>query len=111
MFLSAIGSATVANSLYAKDRIVNLIIGIIQIPITITTPKIPTAFFKTTPHPKTVSTASPNILPTTGTAELTTVFAVFAVIPSTLLASVPSKETAPTKIVKTIPKAHIIPRF
>ena len=75
------------------------------------TPTIPTAFFKTIPHPRTVSTASPRILPTTGTAELTIVFAVLAVIPSTLLDNVPSKDTAPTNTVKTIPKSHIIPWF
>lgn len=44
-------------------------------------------------------------------AELTTVFAVLAVIPSTLLAKVPSKDTTPTNIVKIIPRSHIIPRF
>lgn len=111
MFLSAIGSETIANNLYDKNKIDNFIIGITQIPITIITPTIPTAFFKTIPHPKTVSTASPRILPTTGIAELTTVFAVLAVIPSTLLAKVPSKDTTPTNIVKIIPRSHIIPRF
>lgn len=111
IFLSAIGSETTANNLYANDKIANFIIGIIQIPITIITPTIPTAFFKTIPHPKTVSTASPKILPTTGIAELTTVFAVLAVIPSTLLANVPSRETMPTNMVKTIPKNQIIPRL
>ena len=45
-----------------------------HIPIIITTPIIPTAFFSINPQPKTVSTASPNIFPTTGIAELTITF-------------------------------------
>lgn len=56
-------------------------IGTMQIPKIIITPTNPTAFFKITPHPKTVSTASPKIFPTTGIAELTTAFVVLAVIP------------------------------
>ncbi len=79
-----------------------------HIPIIITTPIIPTAFFNINPQPKTVSTASPNIFPTTGIAELTTALPVFAVIPSILLDNVPSKETTPTNIVNTIPKNHTI---
>ena len=71
----------------------------------------PTAFFNIIPHPRTLSTTSPKIFPTTGTAELTIDFAVFAVIPSTLLASVPSKDTIPTKIVKIIPKNHNVLDF
>ena len=79
--------------------------------IIITTPTKPTAFFNIIPHPRTLSTTSPKIFPTTGTAELTIDFAVFAVIPSTLLASVPSKDTIPTKIVKIIPKNHNVLDF
>ena len=75
------------------------------------TPTKPTAFFKIKPHPSTLSTTSPNIFPTTGTAELTIAFAVFAVIPSTELANVPSRETTPTKIVSTVPKNHIVDDF
>ena len=60
-----------------------------HIPIITIIPTSPTAFFNTIPHPKTVSTASPNIFPTTGIAELTIAFVVFAVIPSTLLDNVP----------------------
>ena len=56
-----------------------------QIPTTMITPTKPIAFFRTTPHPKTVSTASPKIFPTTGIAELTIDFVVLAVIPSTLI--------------------------
>ena len=63
IFLSAIISDTAPNSLYIIVIIASFIIGIIQIPIIIITPIIPTAFFSTTPEPKTVSTASPNILP------------------------------------------------
>ena len=38
---------------------------------------------------------------------LTTAFAVFAVIPSTELPSVPSSDNTPTKIVSAIPNVHI----
>ena len=55
--------------------------GTMQIPMIMITPTSPTAFFKIIPQPRTVSTASPNIFPTTGIAELTTAFAVLAVIP------------------------------
>lgn len=55
--------------------------GTMQIPKIIITPTSPTAFFKTIPQPRTVSTASPNIFPTTGIAELTTALVVLAVIP------------------------------
>ena len=48
----------------------------IQIPMAIMIPITPTAFFKIIPQPKTVSTASPRIFPTTGIAELTTAFVV-----------------------------------
>ena len=82
-----------------------------QIPITIMIPITPTAFFKIIPHPKTVSTASPRIFPTTGIAELTTAFVVLAVIPSTLLESVPSNEITATKMVRIIPKNHTTPDF
>ena len=78
---SAIGWITPASSLYASVKVANLIIGIMQIPKMIITPTKPTAFFKITPHPSTVSTASPKIFPTTGIAELTTAFVVLAVIP------------------------------
>ena len=96
-------------TLYAIVNIPNFNIGIIQIPTTIITPIKPTAFFSIIPQPKTVSTASPKIFPTTGTAELTTAFVVLAVIPSTLLESVPSNETTPTNIVSIIPRNHTIP--
>ena len=78
---SAIGCVMPANNLYAKVSTPNLIIGTRQIPKIMITPTNPTAFFKTTPQPRTVSTASPNILPTTGMAELTTAFVVLAVMP------------------------------
>lgn len=81
IFLSAIGSLMLANSLYDIVSTANFNIGIIHIPITINTPTSPTAFFKTIPQPKTVSTASPNTFPTIGIAELTIAFVVFAVIP------------------------------
>ena len=111
IFLSDIGSTTVANNLYESVNTESFIIGITQIPSTIITPTTPIAFFRIIPQPKTVSTASPNIFPTTGIAELTTAFVVLAVNPSTLLDKVPSKDTTPTNIVKTIPKNQTIPRF
>ena len=58
-----------------------------------------------------MSTASPKIFPTIGTALLTTAFAVLAVIPSTLLDSVPSIDKTPTKIVSMIPNTHTILDF
>ena len=63
-----------------------------QIPIITITPTIPTAFFSIDVQPITVSTASPNIFPTTGIKLETAAFAVFAVIPSTLLLKLPSTE-------------------
>ena len=111
IFLSAIGSVTLVNSLYAIVIVANFIIGTIHIPITIITPTRPTAFFKTMPQPNTVSTLSDKIFPTTGIAELTIAFVVFAVIPSILLDIVPSNETTPTNIVNTIPNTHTIPDF
>lgn len=85
----------------------SFISGKMHILIIIKTPTIPTAFFKINPHPKTESTASPNIFPTIGIAELTTAFVVFADIPSTLLDNVPSNEITATNIVRTIPKIHV----
>ena len=81
IFLSAIGCVTVANNLYVTVSTVSFNIGIMHIPNITITPTKPTAFFNIIPEPKTVSTASPKIFPTTGTAELTIVFAVLAVIP------------------------------
>lgn len=111
ILVSAIACVATANNLYDIVNIASFIIGAIHIPITTIIPTIPTAFFNIIPHPNTVSTASPNILPTTGIAELTIAFVVFAVTPSTLLVNVPSKDTIPTNIVKTIPKNHTIPDF
>ena len=111
IFESAIGSVIVVRNLYVIQSIANLKIGAIHIPITIITPTKPIAFLRIIPPPKTVSTASPNIFPTTGTAELTIAFVVLAVIPSTLLDIVPSNETTPTNIVRIIPKNQTIPDF
>ena len=108
---SAITSLTLATSLYENVKTVNFKIGKMHMPIIIITPTKPTAFFKITPHPNTLSTTSPKIFPTTGTAELTIAFAVFAVIPSTELESVPSKETTPTNIVNIVPKSHTVEDF
>ena len=74
------------------------IIGIMQILKITITPTKPTAFFKTTPHPSTLSTTSPRTFPTTGITVETAAFAVLAVIPSTLLLKVPSNDTIPTNI-------------
>ena len=77
-------------------------------PIITITPTIPTAFFSIDAHPITVSTASPKIFPTTGIKLETAAFAVFAVIPSTLLDKLPSIETRLTNKVKTTPNIHTV---
>ena len=77
----------------------------------IITPITPIAFFNIIPHPSTLSTASPNILPTIGILLLTIAFVVFAVIPSTLLDNVPSSDIIPTNIVSITPKSHTIPEL
>ena len=74
----------------------------------IITPITPIAFFSIIPHPKTVSTASPKIFPTTGIKFDTAAFVVLAVIPSTVLLRLPSTEANPTNIVSTIPNIHTI---
>ena len=89
----------------------SFISGKIQILIIISTPTIPTAFFKINPQPNTESTASPNIFPTIGIAELTTAFVVLADIPSTLLDSVPSNDITATNTVSTMPNIHVTPDF
>lgn len=111
ILVSAIGSLMLANILYDIVNIAIFIIGIMHIPIIITTPMTPIAFFNIIPQPKTVSTASPNIFPTIGMLLLTIAFAVFAVIPSILLDNVPSKEITPTNVVSITPKIHIIPEL
>ena len=78
---SAIGWITLDAMLYIIDKVPNFIIGIIQIPTIATTPTTPTAFLRTSPHPKIVSTESPNIFPTTGIKLDTAAFAALAVIP------------------------------
>ena len=55
-----------------------------------------------------MSTASPKILPTTGIKFDTAAFAVFAVIPSTLLVRLPSSDNIPTNKVNAIPNTHIV---
>ena len=78
-----------------------------QIVITTITPTIPIAFFNIAEHPITVSTASPSTLPTTGIKVEIAALAVFAVIPSTLLPSVPSIDRTPTNIVSSMPIIQI----
>lgn len=51
-----------------------------------------------------MSTASPSIFPTIGTKFDTAAFVVLAVIPSTLLLSVPSIDKKPTNKVSTTPQ-------
>lgn len=63
IFLSAIGSANAVAKLYVIVIKLIFIIGIIAILIITRTPTIPTAFFKTTALPKTVSIESPSALP------------------------------------------------
>ena len=106
IFLSAIGSERAAAKLKEIDIIASFIIGIIHIESTTKIPTNPIAFFNILLQPRTASTVSPKILPTTGIALVTTAFVVLIVIPSTLLVSVPSKDKTPTNIVSIIPKAQ-----
>lgn len=66
-------------------------------------------FFIIDVEPNTTSAESPNALPTTGIKVDAAVFTPFAVSPSTLLVSVPSIESIPTKIVIINPRNHVIP--
>ena len=86
--------------------IASFIIGSITIPIMIIIPTIPVAFFSIVLQPITVSTASPNIFPTTGIKLDTAAFAVLAVTASTLPLKLPSTEVSPTNIVSTTPNTH-----
>ena len=63
IFSSAIGSIIAEEKEYIIVSIDNLIIGVIHIPIITITPTTPSAFFNTSPHPKTLSTESPSIFP------------------------------------------------
>ncbi len=81
--------------------------GIKHIESTTNIPTNPIAFFNILLHPRTASTLSPKILPTTGIVLVTTAFVVLIVIPSTLLVKVPSSDKTPTNIVSIIPNAHI----
>lgn len=108
IFLSAIGSLIAPTKLYSKLVIVNLIIGKAHIPMTIIIPTKPIAFFMSVVAPRTVSTESPNALPTTGIKVEATDFIPFTVIPSTLLVNVPSNDNKPTNTVITNPKNQVI---
>jgi len=63
ILLSAIGSARAVAILYVMVIKLNFIIGTTEILIITKIPTIPTAFFKTTALPKTVSMESPKALP------------------------------------------------
>lgn len=63
IFSSAKGSIIAEEILYIIVNIASFIIGAMHIPIIIITPTTPRAFFNTSPHPKTLSTESPNIFP------------------------------------------------
>ena len=75
------------------------------------TPTSPTAFFKMIPQPRTVSTASPNIFPTTGITVDTAAFVVLAVTPSTVCVRLPSSDNTVTNSVIIIPNTHIVAEF
>lgn len=109
IFLSAIGSEIADARLKERDIIASFIIGIKHIESTTNIPTNPIAFFKILLHPSTASTVSPNTLPTTGMALVTTAFVVLIVSPSTLLVKLPSSDNIPTNIVSTIPNAQITP--
>lgn len=81
IFLSAIGSAKAEARLNDIDITPSFIIGIIHIEATTNIPTKPTAFLSILLQPKTASTVSPNILPTTGIVVVTTAFVVFTAIP------------------------------
>ena len=74
-------------------------------------PTTPTAFLIILLHPIIVFTASPKILPTTGTTEDIAVFAALAVTPSTLAVKPPSNDVTLTNKVNTVPKIHTILEF
>lgn len=59
----------------------------------------------------TISTDSPNALPTTGINVVAADFIPFAASPSTLLVSPPSNERILTNTVITTPNIHTIPDF
>ena len=61
IFSSAKGSIVAEAREYIILNDASLIIGNKHIPIIIITPTIPTAFFRITPQPKTLSTPSPRI--------------------------------------------------
>ena len=82
-----------------------------QIASITTIPTTPTAFFIILLHPIIVFTASPNMLPITGTTDEIAVFAAFAVTPSILDVSPPSSEVTLTNNVKTVPSTHTILEF
>ena len=67
------------------------------------TPAIPTAFLTNKDAPITVSAASENIFPTTGTKFPVIYLAVLSVIPSATDAVAPFTETTPRNTVKKIP--------
>ena len=83
----------------------------VYMPLANITPIIPTEFFKTFPHPITLSTVSPSIFPTTGIKLETAALAVFPVIPSTELLNVPSIDNVQENIVNIIPSIHTIDDF
>lgn len=81
IFASAIGWHRAAVIWYVIVNIASFIIGNTHIPIITITPTVPIAFFSILLHPITVSTASPNIFPTTGTKFDIAALVVFAVKP------------------------------
>lgn len=106
IFTSAIGSTMLDINENTIVSIDNFIIGTAHIPTITKVPKIPTAFFSILLAPKTVSTASPKIFPTTGTNVDTVVFVNFEVTPSILVDKLPSNDIAPISTVNTMPKIH-----
>lgn len=73
-----------------------------------TTPVIPTAFFISREAPITVSEASANILPTTGTKLPAMYFAALIVTPSATALVEPCTETTPRNIVTKVPSSPIL---
>lgn len=84
----------------------DFISGPSDIEIITKTPTIPSAFFVIDVAPITLSAASPISFPTTGMLTFTTDFVVFATIPSTFAARVPSNDRIPTNIISDISKTN-----
>lgn len=104
--LSTRGSAIELVILNITITIKAFINGPSEIETITKTPTTPNAFFVIDVAPITLSVASPMSFPTTGMLTFTSDLVVFATIPSTFAASVPSSESIPTKTISDISKTN-----